>query len=174
LSTTAITLQLLDESHLAMVEGMLDDPDVLRFTLIPVPVPRDFTRSWYASYEKARRDGTREAFAICDADGTPVGVALAPMINRGTRTMELGYMVAPQARGRGVATAGLRLLTRWAFERGAERVELRISVQNQASRRVAERSGYTCDGVMRSAYVKQGVREDTEIWSRLPSDPEPD
>jgi len=27
------------------------------------------------------------------------------------------------------------------------------------------------EGVMRSTYLKQGRRSDTELWSRLPSDP---
>jgi RimJ/RimL family protein N-acetyltransferase len=171
-STTTVHLVPLDESHLPMVDEMLDDEDVLRFTLIPVPVPDGFVADWYATYVQARRDGTREVFAIC-ADGEPVGVALAPTINRAARTMELGYMVAPAARGRGVAQAALRQLTDWAFEQGALRVELRISIYNEPSRRVAERCGYVRDGVLRSAHVKQGVREDTEVWSRLPSDPDP-
>jgi len=87
-------------------------------------------------------------------------------------TAELGYVVASAARGRGVATAALGLLTDWALEElGAERLELRISVDNVASKRVAERCGYVRDGVLRSLYVKEGLREDTEVWSRLPGDP---
>jgi RimJ/RimL family protein N-acetyltransferase len=38
---------------------------------------------------------------------------------------------------------------------------------------VAERCGYVREGVMRSVHVKQGIRLDQELWSRLPSDPEP-
>jgi RimJ/RimL family protein N-acetyltransferase len=80
----------------------------------------------------------------------------------------------PSARGRGVATGALRLLTEWAFsELGAERAELLISVDNTASKIVAERGGYVREGVLRSMYVKQGIREDLEIWSRLPGDPPP-
>jgi RimJ/RimL family protein N-acetyltransferase len=51
------------------------------------------------------------------------------------------------------------------------RVELLISVDNPASKRVAERCGYVREGVLRSLHVKQDVREDTEIWSRLVDDP---
>jgi RimJ/RimL family protein N-acetyltransferase len=47
---------------------------------------------------------------------------------------------------------------------------LYINVDNQASSRVAKRAGYTFEGVLRSLYVKPGVRSDTEIWSLLPSD----
>ena len=50
------------------------------------------------------------------------------------------------------------------------RLELLISVGNDASKRVAARCGYVREGVLRSHHFKGGVREDTEIWSRLPSD----
>jgi RimJ/RimL family protein N-acetyltransferase len=160
------------EEHLAGVEEMLDDPDLLRFTRIPEPVPPGFARTWFERYEEARADGSREAFAIVGDGGEFLGLALAPEIDRETRTAELGYVVAPAARGRGVATEALRQLTEWAFaELGMLRLELMISVENAGSKKVAERCGYVREGVLRSAYVKQGLREDTEIWSRLATDP---
>lgn len=150
---------------------MLDDPDVVRFTRIPEPVPPGFARTWLAAYEDARREGTREAFAIVGAGGGFLGIAVAPRIDRETRTAELGYITASAARGRGVATEALRRLTEWAFaELEMERLELLISVGNPASKRVAERVGYVREGILRSLWFKQGAREDTEIWSRLPGD----
>ena len=170
----SIRLEPLAESHLEAVAAVVDDPDVQRFTRVPVPAPRDYARSWLARYEEGRRDGSREAFAIVDAEGEFVGLALAPRIDREAREVELGYIVAPSARGRGVATGGLRLLTDWAFgELGALRIELLIDVDNEPSKRVAERSGYVREGVLRSTYLKQDLRSDTEIWSRLPGDPAP-
>jgi RimJ/RimL family protein N-acetyltransferase len=151
---------------------MLDDPDLLRFTRVPEPVPPGFARSWLERYEEARADGTREAFAIRDDRDGFLGLALVPTIDREARTAELGYVVAPAARGRGVATEALRQLTSWAFgELNMLRLELLISVENGASKRVAERCGYVREGVLRSLHVKQGVHEDTEIWSRLATDP---
>jgi RimJ/RimL family protein N-acetyltransferase len=169
-----IRLELLDESHLGQVDTLLDDPDVLRFTRIPVPVPNGFSRHWLDTYARARRDGSREAFAAFDAEGAFAGLALAPEIDREGEQLELGYIVAPGARGRGLGTAILRALTAWAFEEvGAQRIFLLISVENAASLRVAERCGYVKEGVMRSLHVKQGIRGDTTLWSRLPSDPDP-
>jgi RimJ/RimL family protein N-acetyltransferase len=160
------------EWHLEDVAALLEDRDVLRFTRIPEPPPPDFCRQWLSRYEMGRREGTSEGFAALDAGGF-VGLGLAPHIDRDAREMEIGYIVAPPARGRGVATEMLRLLTRWAFDEGTLRVSLIIQVDNEASKRVAERCGYLREGVMRSAHVKQGIRADQELWSRLPSDPEP-
>jgi ribosomal-protein-alanine N-acetyltransferase len=93
------------------------------------------------------------------------------VIEHEARTVELGYVVAPAARGRGVATETLRLLTAWALDEvGAERVELRISVENVGSQKAARRAGYTLEGVLRSQYFKQGRRDDIQVWSILPGD----
>ena len=167
-----IRLEPFDVQHLAGVEEMLDDRDTVRFTRIPEPVPPDFARTWLAAYEGARADGSREAFAIVDDGGAFLGIAVVPRIDQESKTAELGYVVTPAARGRGVAAEALRQLSAWAFsELGMLRLELMISVDNGASKRVAERCGYVREGVLRSLYVKQGVREDTEIWSRLAADP---
>jgi RimJ/RimL family protein N-acetyltransferase len=169
----AIRLEPLSEAHLQPLADLVHDPGVQRFTRIPVPVPLGFERTWLSLYEEGRREGTREAFAIVEDDEV-VGVAVAPQIDVDAQTAELGYVVAPAARGRGVATEALRLLTDWAFfTLGALRLELLIGSENVASKRVAERCGYIREGVLRSLYLKPGVREDTELWSRLPSDPAP-
>ena len=163
-------LELLDEQHLGPVAALLDDPDVLRFTRVPEPPPPDFERQWLARYQTAREDGSAEAFAAVDDDGTFLGLALAPAIDREAAEMELGYITAPAARGRGVASEILRLLTEWALEQGAQRIYLIINVENAASERVAVRCGYTREGVMRSIHLKQGMRTNAALWSRLPSD----
>jgi RimJ/RimL family protein N-acetyltransferase len=164
-----IELEPFSEKHVPGVAAMLDDPAVLRFTRVPEPVPAGFATTWVARYDEARRDGTREAFAVVE-DGEFLGLALAPSIDRETQTAELGYVVAPAARGRGVATEALRRLTEWALAEGMLRIELLISVENPASQKVAERCGYVREGVLRNVYVKPGRREDTEVWSRLATD----
>jgi RimJ/RimL family protein N-acetyltransferase len=171
---TPVRLELLNESHLAAVAAMLSDPDVLRFTRVPVPTPADFPDHWLRVYEAGRRDGTREAFAAYDGDGRFVGLALAFGIDREESEAELGYMVVPAERGRGAGTAILRALTDWAFaETDMVHLRLVIDTLNPASLRVAERAGYVQEGVMRSVYFKNGHRIDATLWSRLRSDPPP-
>jgi RimJ/RimL family protein N-acetyltransferase len=167
-----VRLEPLTAAHLEEVAALLEDPGVLRYTRVPEPMPGDFAATWLAHYEEGRREGTRELFAVVgENDGAFLGVGAVPEIDHEAATLELGYVVAPAARGCGVATAALRLLTEWAFdEGGAERIELLISVDNDASKVVAERAGYVREGVMRSVHFKQGRRQDTELWSRLKTD----
>jgi RimJ/RimL family protein N-acetyltransferase len=169
---SAVVLELLTAEHQGGLDALVADADVLRFTRVPDPPPPGWVETWIDRYEEGRRQGTREAFAIVDRDGGHfVGLAVAAAIDHAARTAELGYVVAPEARGRGVATEAHRLLSEWAVsELGMERLELLIGVENDASKRVAARCGYVREGVLRSHHFKGDLREDTEIWSRLPSD----
>jgi RimJ/RimL family protein N-acetyltransferase len=166
-----IRLEPFSEAHLSLFERLRDDPAVVRYTRLPEQAPPDFARAWLSRYEQGRRDGTREVFAIVDGDECAVGFAAAVAIDREAATAELGYVVAAEARGRGIASRALSLLTDWGFrDLGAERLELLISVDNEPSKRVAGRCGYIREGVLRSFSIKPGVREDMEIWSRLATD----
>jgi RimJ/RimL family protein N-acetyltransferase len=147
--------------HLAEFAVMAEDPDVLRFTRFPDPPKPTFPAQWLARYESGRVIGTKEAFAIAGADGALLGVALAVEIDRAASTAELGYLVDPAVRGRGIATFALRVLTAWARdEQGLERLTLIIDVGNEASKKVAERAGYVLTRIERDAEIRPGRRGD--------------
>ncbi len=165
-----VRLDPLAARHLAALGSLFDDPDSLRFTRLPEPPPPDFVEALLARYQLGRRNRTSEAFAIATDASEFIGLMLAPRIDRAALTAELGYMVAPEARRQGAATEALHLMSDWAFADGLQRLELFINAANEASKRVAIRCGYVFEGVLRSKYVKPGIREDTELWSRLPTD----
>ena len=155
---------------------MAQDVDVKRFTFLPSDADQEWISGWIARYEAGWQEGSRAGFSIRAAEaGRPfLGFAALVRVDLDGREGEIGYVLAPAARGRGAATAAVSLLTRWAFdELGLERLELRIDATNAPSVRVAERVGYRLDGVLRSLYFKEGRRADTGIWSRLRSDPAP-
>jgi RimJ/RimL family protein N-acetyltransferase len=161
-----LRLEPLAPAHHAELEALLRDPLVMRFTRIPdAPDQATFMLDRYAG------DETREGFAALDSEGRFVGVGVVVDLNRDAAEAELGYMTSPQARGRGVATEILRLLTEHALrDLGLHRLVLHIGATNAASEKVARANGYTHEGTLRDAYVKPGVREDTTIWSRLATD----
>jgi RimJ/RimL family protein N-acetyltransferase len=87
------------------------------------------------------------------------------------RQGEIGYVVAPAGRGRGLAARAVALLTDWGFGGlDLQRIELRIDPRNAASERVAERAGYRREGTLRSVAFKEGTRSDVGVWSRLAAD----
>jgi RimJ/RimL family protein N-acetyltransferase len=165
-----VRLEPLGSAHLEGLAELGRDPDVQRFTYVPSPWVEGFERTWLGRYDQP--NGARAGFAIVDAtSGEFLGMAALVRLDTAASEAEAGYIVAPAARGRGVAVRALRLLTEWSLqELGLERVELRIEVENEPSIRVAERAGFVREGVLRSVHFKQGLRADIAVYSRLATD----
>ena len=93
-------------------------------------------------------------------------------IDRDQDDGEIGYWIAPSARGRGLAGKAAEAACRWAFEDlGLHRIQLFHAVENTASARVAEKAGFTCEGRLRQSHrYGDGVRHDELLWGRLATD----
>ncbi|MDP3712102.1 MAG: GNAT family N-acetyltransferase [Mycobacteriales bacterium] len=157
------------------VVQMLQDPATQRFTTVPVPYTREHAQDFAAQAAATWADGTAATWAVCDAtDPTPLG-ALALRATRTPGTWSCGFHTAVEARGRGLMPDALAAACRWAFgELGAQRVEWRAHVGNWASRRVAEKAGFTVEGVQRSGLEHRGERVDCWVGARLPGDADGD
>lgn len=83
--------------------------------------------------------------------------------------IEVGYILySSDNAGRGIATEAVRLLCGYLFGRTkTNRIRLVIHPGNAASRRVAEKAGFTLEGVARGAWYHQGRNHDVEIWALL-------
>ena len=87
------------------------------------------------------------------------------------RVGELGCGVVRAARGRGIATEALRLLSDWALDTlGLGRLEVFVAPQNPAALRLAERAGFRREGVLRAYWEGEEERVDAVVLSRLPTD----
>ena len=142
---------------------------------IPQPYTEDDARFYVAAAREGWRTGSELTFAIEDAATGDVlgsiGVRRLGGLDEGTA--EIGYWVKREARGRGVATAALRLASRWALsEAGVERLQLRADTDNAPSLRVAERAGFVREGVLRACRfnARRNRRADFAIYSLLPGD----
>jgi len=89
--------------------------------------------------------------------------------------LELSYILySAEHRGRGVATEAVRLLTGYLFDRTkANRIRLVIHPGNVASRRVAEKAGFSCEGLARGAWYHRGGNHDVEVWAILRAERQP-
>ena len=159
------------------------DPEIRRWAGFGATFPvRENVEQWVDWNNEQWQFGLRAGFAVRDAaDERLVGsimlrdfgrTIVAPGHQGGTG--EAGYWITPAERGRGAATAALAALCDWAFTAaeqgglGLHRIELRHSVRNEASCRVAERTGFRCEGTMRRSFrYADGEWHDEHLHARL-------
>ena len=134
-----------------------------------LPLPRPYTRSnaeWFIGTfgPGLRESGAGIVFAI-ESAGRLAGVIDLKHVSWAAKLAEVGYWVAPWARGRGVASGATRALALWAIgSHGFERVELFAATGNAASQRAAEKAGFVREGVARNAATSM-----TAAWTWLSS-----
>jgi RimJ/RimL family protein N-acetyltransferase len=159
------------EDDVAAIAAMSRDPETVRYTSVPEEFDEDDARIWLALQPGRLRAGDGVAFAIIEPPGDrPLGAIGVRMLH-GRGIAEVGYHMAAEARGRGLATAALRLVSRWAFETlPVARLQLTTHEDNPASQRVAEKAGYTREALLRAWADQRGTRVDLVMYSLLPAD----
>ncbi len=123
---------------------------------------RDSTQSW--------REGRAFDFAIRSAEKPSghLGNVSIWQVSRMGRTGEIGYWVRSDRTGQGVATEVTAAMLKVGFDRlGFHKVNLRIALGNRGSERVAEKLGFTREGVLREELLIQGKWVDHTLYSLL-------
>jgi ribosomal-protein-alanine N-acetyltransferase len=84
------------------------------------------------------------------------------------QVMEMGYNIAEPFWGHGFAVEAARKMIQHVFlTYQVERLQLRIFEGNHASVRVAEKLGFSLDGILRSSLRRYERRWDIRIYSLL-------
>jgi RimJ/RimL family protein N-acetyltransferase len=92
------------------------DPLIRRFTLFPEPRNEAEVRAWIQGHAGARGRGVALDLAITrPVDDVVVGAVGLVGLAFEHRRAQAGFWLAPSARGQGLATEALRLLSAWAF-----------------------------------------------------------
>lgn len=136
---------------------------------LPDPYTRSDAAFWFGHSGRRRERGETALYVLADADDRYCGSVELMLGQPGEA--ELGYFCSPWARGRGWMTAAAKRLCRFGFEELAlERIEWRAVVGNEASRRVAEKTGFTVEGVRRRIRHGSDGRLDSWFGSLFPED----
>ncbi len=98
---------------------------------------------------RMRDNGLLCPYVIAGPDGTLLGGLALHHFDPMRDTLEVGYWLLHEARGRGVATRSVQAATDHAFANGIYRIEAHVRLGNTASERVLERLGFEREGVKR-------------------------
>ena len=115
-------------------------------------------------------EGIEYDFVILDKQNRIfLGGCAIDQINRKHNFANLGYWIRSSQTGKGIATAAVRLISRFGFETlGFTRLEIVAAVQNRASQRVAEKVGAIREGIHRNRHVVRDKMYDAVMFSLIP------
>ncbi|MDH6108491.1 RimJ/RimL family protein N-acetyltransferase [Kitasatospora sp. MAP12-15] len=154
LRSAELTLCPWAEEHAGQLVAAAADPLVRQNTSMRVSDHAQ-ALSWIAWQQEEWAAGERYAFAVLDTAGEVLlghVVLKRPAKARARGSAEIGYWTAAHARGRAVAPRAVEAVTAWTLAGhagpGVSRLELLHQVGNDASCRVAEKTGYLLESVM--------------------------
>jgi RimJ/RimL family protein N-acetyltransferase len=168
ISDGVVSLRAWAPTDVAWIVAACQDPAIPRWTFVPSPYTDDDARAHVAGAGERLASGRTAELAVVDArTGERLGASGLVVIDWHHKAGDVGYWVAASARGRGVATRALVLVSGWAFDSlGLERLELRPRRQNIASCAVARRAGFTPDATPVISRPECDALPDTLLYVR--------
>ncbi|MGO4299143.1 GNAT family N-acetyltransferase [Leifsonia sp. RAF41] len=156
------------------IAELCTDPAIARWTTVPSPYERDHAVAFVTSVvPDGWASGRVCTWAIRFRD---VLVGMISIADIHERQGEIGYWLAPEARGQGVMSEATELVLDYGFGRAPHGLALtrmvwRALAGNAASAAVARRAGFRWDGVAPEGAEQRGARFDEWRASLLPGTP---
>ncbi len=175
LTDDVVLLELPGEDDVLAMTLACQDPEVTAWTPLPLPYLAEHARGFITAIApEGWATGTSLNWAIREL-GSEHGLAgMVGLHGVEDGSAEIGYWLAPWARGRGLAGRAAALVLDHAFDRaglGLDRVSWVAYVGNWPSRRLAWRAGFRVEGTVRGFAVQRGARVDSWLGTLLRDDP---
>ena len=169
-----VTLRPLREQDLGIMASLADNPKIWNNLLDVFPHPYGLADA-HAFYDRLDVSlGPLRTFAVAVDDRFAGVIGFDPLADVHRMGANIGYWLGEPYWGRGIATAALRTLTRYAFATfSLERLQAEVFAWNTPSARVLEKAGYTLEGRTRRSIVKASRVSDGLLYARLRGDPAP-
>ena len=156
---------------LGCVAAASADPEIPQGTTVPAVYSDEEGRAFIERQWDRRSSGRGLSLAVADP-GTNEAVGLVFLgLGPGRGHCDLGYWLVPAARGRGLGTDAVRLVSRWVLtETDVHRLVAQVVPDNAASIALLRSLGFTEEGLLRSWLWIGDVPVDVVQFSLLRSD----
>jgi RimJ/RimL family protein N-acetyltransferase len=173
LTASGIVLRRADATDIPWITAACRERELSRHApAIPYPYSESDARAFVRRAAQEWGQGSGATFVIAQAPGGEgLGAVTLHLFPDDPGLAGIGYWLRQEARGHGAATTAVRLVSRWALESlGIKRLSLETAPENTASQRVAERAGYTREGLLRAWMPTVAGRRDSVMFSMLPGE----
>jgi [ribosomal protein S5]-alanine N-acetyltransferase len=172
-STPRLLVRPLVAADVRAIAAVFDDRQARRWLSAPEGLGENNWPDWCTPDGEdgaQSRDGARCA-VIRRHDSQLIGCVWARRTDWQARSTEVSVAIASTARGVGFAAEAIdALILTLVREHGFQRVEMRVVPGNLAARWVAEKAGFTYEGLLRNAGQVASGRVDLECWSLVSGD----
>ena len=159
-------------SDAADLAAALNNPNIQNNLRDGLPYP--YTEKDAGDYIDAMLHADKNAtfaFAITVDDKAIGSIGVFRKDNIHSRTAEMGYYISELFWGQGLGTSAVKQTCKYVFENtDILRIFAEPFAYNTASRRILEKSGFLCEGIMRANAVKNGKALDMALYALLKSD----
>ncbi|MFF2158620.1 GNAT family N-acetyltransferase [Paenibacillus chitinolyticus] len=173
LESSRLVLKKIEEDNLDEVFGIYDNEEVFRHCGIIPKHNKETVRSMIGHFERDFGKKSRIKWGIFrKEDGRLTGIAEASDFNQKVDMVTIGYFLAEDCWGMGIATEAVRLLTAYLFtEAEVNRIQAQVMPANDASKKVLIKNGFRKEGTLRQAalWAGKGI-VDLEIYAILKED----
>ena len=160
------TLRAWQDTDAPAVAEACRDPEILRWT---TQIPENYTeahaRGWIASMTDGWASGSADFAIVENSTGRLAGAV--GLVAQTEWIGQVGYWAVPAARGAGLTTRAVRLVSDWGHSLGLVRLQLCTLPGNRASERVAEKAGFVPEGTLRCYANQRGDLCDVTMWARV-------
>jgi [ribosomal protein S5]-alanine N-acetyltransferase len=171
LQAQGVTLRELRLSDAASLLAFLTTEEVSRFISPPPTSVAGFERfiEWT---QRERAAGKYVCFGVVpNGFNQAVGLFQVRQLNASFETAEWGFAIGASFWGTGLFVKSARAVMAFMFHTvGTQRLEARSSVLNGRGNGALQKLGATREGVLRRAFLRNGVYHDQILWSIVASD----
>jgi RimJ/RimL family protein N-acetyltransferase len=158
-----------DIQDAGQVTQICQDPAIQEFTTVPLPYTREIADFWIRSRSKSFQERSAISLAGIRNGELVLSVSLHN-IKEFDHIGEIGYWVSPTARGEGLATHAVAMLSNFAFGIGFRRVSALTLPENTASQKTLIKAGFEMETLLRDAMTKRdGSQTNSVVFSKFPN-----
>ncbi|HYC26395.1 MAG TPA: GNAT family protein [Nitrososphaerales archaeon] len=168
LEGTKVNLKVVEKDEVGQFLELSNRPELWGLYESPNQRSKEETQRNFEEWRGSKR------FFIQTKAGANIGIIIQFEVVPGMAPqfgLEIGYAMAPEERGKGYTTDAVNLLLDYSFLTSpVTRIQAHVEVENLASQRILEKTGFTREGINRKSYFANGALHDMVVFSLLRDD----